>query len=639
MKKEIELNVLGSFPEDVRYWPQSFPNKITEENKTPTLIINGKPYKYDSGINLPERSGATLRCLEPVIPNELLPRIVLKKVRVDFRSNQYSTAAAVTQFVRLYPQYGAAYGSFMGTATGHIEDHLDPPPEYRETRFRGHDAYHNGIIFDISVLPYLGNDLAFLIEAKQLSASEAESIATKIILEFQRIKKQFPDFLHGNITAFNIIVSEDKQGIFFIDSQPGYARVNNDLFQIVGICTKMMGGELPETVVALLSHTEPPSLVLDNKKYQETKPADVKTWQPKKFKFGARIRLEKLALEIDKAIDKVAAAPWDDISGNFSLDAFNIRVAVLKQVKEKIDYLKENAVIIQNWAKITILPIPEFESNPQVISFFSRYNDSIEEVFQEVTENITEIYINNKIAFDYGEFKTLVTDLTAIESLPFFENFRSDFREKIALVLKRIGFIQAALDEEKKSNKNSSSSTQVIVPAPARWKSFLDNFFPVKGKKVEDKKNKTQFQIVPFAPQMPFTLNEVIFNFLSWKQMLQLRETSHRFRSCIDRTPLPCTIIFLPHLQLILDLREAKEVQRLPPIVSQGILATKCSQLNQHVEDYSSVYSDGKLDLWERSRTLRIFSILHSRIINRALENAKASGEEVKSTKPECSRL
>ncbi len=648
MKKEIKLNVLGSFPADVRYWPQDFPYKITEENKTPTLIINNKQYQYDSSTNLPERSGATLRCLEPVIPDESLPRVVLKKVRVDFRPNQYSTGVAIAQFVRLYPQYGAAFGSFMGTKMGHIDVPL--PPDYSHPSLK--------ILFDISVLPYLGNDLAFLIEAKQLSTSEAESIAVKIILEFQRIKTQFPDFLHGNITAFNIIVSEDQQNIFFIDAQPGYAQVNNDLFQIVEICKKMMGGSLSETVIALLSPTEIPNLVLENKKYQETKVADVITWQPtnlktfrpkadwkvlrpKEFKFGARKRLIKLASEVDE----VMAAPRDDKSGDFSLDAFNIRAAVLKRVREKIYYLKENAKEIQNWVNITTLPIPELETNPQVLSFFNRYNDSIGAVLQEVTEEIIEIYINNKIAFDSDKIKTLVSYFTTIRSSPFFENFEPHFRGKFDLEYDKIGFIwiHTFHDEEKKSNKNSSTSTQLAIPAPSRWKSFLNNFLSVKEKKVEVvaevkqvevEKKETQFQIVPFAENLPFTINEVIFNFLSWKHILQLRETSHRFRSCIDRTSLPCTIIFLPSLQLILDLREAKGFQRRPPIVSQAILAAKCNESplvrRPHVDDYVDCY----LSFIQSSKMSR-----RARIANQVLENAKTSEEEARTDKPGCSNL
>ncbi len=665
MKEEIKLNVFGSFPADVRYWPQEFPHKITKENKTPTLIIDNKQYQYDSGIHLAERSGATLRCLKPVIPDESLPRVVLKKVRVGFRSNQYSTAVAVTQFVRLYPQYGAAFGSFMGTATGHIEDlpvsdYLSNMSKNSDTGYNRNEYYNRyWIVFEISVLPYLGNDLAFLIEAKQLSTSEAESIATKIILEYQRIKTQFPDFLHGNITAFNIIVSENQQNIFFIDAQPGYAQVNNDLFQIVGICRKMMGGSLPETVIALLSPTEIPNLVLDNKKYQETKVADVKSWQPadlktfqpkadwkvlrpKEFKFGARKRLIKLAFEVDK----VMAAPWDDKSGNFSVDAFNIRAAVLKRVREKIDYLNKNAKNIQNWANITTLPIPEFETNSQVISFFNRYNNSIGAVLQEVTEEVTEMHINNKIAFNYGEFETLVSDLTTITSSPFFENFQPDFREKIALAFKKIGFIHRALNEEKKPNKNSSTSTQLTIPALSRWKFFLDNFLSVKEKKmevvaevekVEDEKKETQFQVVPFASKLPFSVNAVIFNFLSWKHMLQLRETSHRFRSCIDMTPLPCTIIFLFHLQLILDLREAKGVQRLPPIVSQAILAAKCGQspLERHqsssvrhpIKDYVNFFSNYLYAPCSANYWLR------PNIVNQVLKEAKTREEEAKNAK------
>ncbi len=587
MKKEIKLNVLGSFPADVRYWPQNFPHNTTEESKNPTLTMDGKPYQYDSTINLSGGSGTTLHCLEPVIADESLPRIVLKKVRVDYRSNKYSTKVAVAQFVLLYPQYWAAFGSFMGTQQ--IIEHGQ----------RGMSS-SKGIRFDISVLPYLGNDLAFLIEAKQLSTAEAESIAIKIILEFRRIKKQFPDFLHRNITAFNIIVSEDKQKIFFIDSQPRYAEFNNDLLQIVGICRKMMGGTLPETVTGLLSLSETLSLGLDNKKYQETKivdvkwqpKADFKTFQPREVKFSARSRLRKLAVEVSGALFD---SQLDSQHEKLNPLGLYIRISVLESIRNKIYYLEKNAETVQNWGNITISSIPEIITDPQLVSFSDRYNESIEKILQKVAET----YINNKITFACSELEKLLTDLIIIKSSPFFGSFEPTFQKKMALELKKIDFIHATLDQEKKSNKNPSSSTQLV----------------------EDKKNETQFQIVPFAPTVPFTINEAIFNFLSWQHILQLRETSRRFRGGIDSTPLPRTIIILHNLQLIIDLREAKEVQRLPPIISQAIQAAKCNQ-----SSLGRLNVKGYVDFYSKFKPFK--SLMRARIVNNALEDAAKDNEE-----------
>ncbi len=227
MKTVVELN---GIPNDAKLI-------LNDTVRQSILIFDGQEYTYDSGRFFSFKNGWTM--VFKAANSTDLHRFVVKTAQSHPTSQRAKTS--VLKFLLMYPQKRAAFGNYIKS-------------EILENKTVN-------LSMDVSVLPYLGNDLGFL-KSERFSQLDWYQAQLNILIEFERVKIEWgKDFRLGNLTASNIIISADKQ-VYFIDQYRQDSDIKSEFEQLRTIFSKNSTRPLPapptHTSTEDKSHKTPP---------------------------------------------------------------------------------------------------------------------------------------------------------------------------------------------------------------------------------------------------------------------------------------------------------------------------------------------------------------------------------------------
>ncbi len=461
-----------------------------------TLNINGKKYECDREVVLPVVHGWVL-CFRSTSDAKDSPRFIVKIAPSEGQHERAKTS--VMRFTKFYPEQKTAFfGSYDQECV--ITTH--------RRRF-----YKKYISMQISVLPYLGDDLAFLLESGELSSTNAEPIVSKIQLEYGRIKREFSEIKLGNLTTFNIILSWDKQKIYFIDQYLNMS--SNELVQLKNICDILLEKkpQLLSKPIHLLEHK------LENKVQKNTFESNPPV--------TTRVKILTAKLEILDAIRGKIIEESKKI--NEEKDNQNIKVSFQKQ-----------RMFALLWARLAPLQISHESQSSSVpdqkICLYLIGLDEAQKFVQEIIDRANQKVIS---------FSVLQENINYLKEILFCE-----FLNPLHPIV-----------------------TQALEDALEK-KDFIDNFQkPSSQQTTEIKCSSLPLAKGVFIGFPDLILYQSIFDFFSLNCAINYIGLCHRTYQHSFSLSLTRIRTYLPACGLFIDLRKASHPERKFVVVKEGIKA------------------------------------------------------------------
>ncbi len=540
MKQVITLKRIGAFPEDVQLIPD-------DDAQKSILVFNHKEYKYDPDTHLPVRTGWVM-CFQPASDSKREDKLVVK-IAPSNRSQWAETS--VLRFVQLYPQQGGVYGTFT---IKHSIKRLNAPL-WSEEGMMWQEKITN---MDISVLPYLGNDLGFLLEesrhldflldSQQLSRKD---IVAKINVEYARaaqIRSEFSNFQLGNFNASNIIVSWNMQNIYIInqyvkdtDSKYERARLNT-------IRKKLLEEKLPspihESTPLAIEHihktlAKDQYLLIEQEKYQHL----------------SQTCFNEVIIEIDSRLCKIIKSMPARFDGQC------LELNTLREFRNYLEGLSERRVYSIRHAEL--LMEKKLADRNIIDNYISVYAlKVVQKLMDKANYTVTStIFLDNIISY-----------LKQIISSPFMQSTHTLASNALACAQDRKNHMAELAKQKKSQIQPMNFFTQIVTALSLVTNSNNKHTQINELKNNSTDKQKISNQRIYVFDRLPETLYQPIFCFLSIYSTLTFRISCKAIYNISVRTPLAPIATYMSRYNLFIDLTKASTHERNINVIKKDVL-------------------------------------------------------------------